>query len=63
MLFTLRDGLDLTKGLQCSCMHLPDPAYITFGGAIVSLATAITGVLRLVLEKRPTLLKKLIQVY
>lgn len=36
-------------------MHLPDPAYVAFGTAVVSLATAITGVIRVIFEKkRPT---------
>jgi len=33
-------------------MHLPDPAVISFSAAVLSLATAITGVVRLILEKK-----------
>jgi hypothetical protein len=33
-------------------MHLPDPAYFSFGGAIVSLATAITGLVTTILSKK-----------
>jgi len=33
-------------------MHLPDPSVISFSAAVISLATAITGVVRLILDKK-----------
>jgi hypothetical protein len=33
-------------------VHLPDPSIVAFAAAVVSLATAITGVVRAILEKK-----------
>jgi hypothetical protein len=33
-------------------MHLPDPSYVSFGTAVVSFLAAMTGIVRLILEKK-----------
>jgi len=35
-------------------MHLPDPSYVSFGSAIVALATALTGLTTAILNRKPS---------
>jgi hypothetical protein len=42
----------MKKGYSAAVMHLPDPSTFTFGTAIVNLTIALTGIIRLILEKK-----------